>query len=217
MSTIFDNLSDALDNAYIRSRFGICCPDCQFEDNKSIHFLGNSLRALQMYETLPCALSGCCYNIFATIDTASVFIESMTVYNSQFLSSLDIEIIGDNILAITSGETACNNNDFYECITSISGLCDDFSVFLESGIIEIGSLNGQSAICILRDYIVSQSLSTLDAQNLLSLFFNTDSLSLGMVTFCVDNNIFIGGVEPFLSYLESTGDIGCGAPPPPPA
>lgn len=211
MSTIFDNLSYTLDIGYYGSRFGICCPDCEFEENKSLHFLGYKERTLQMYEAAPCAITGCCFNIFATVETYLTFAE--TIGNQQFLDSLEVEGINGNILAVTSGETACLDNNFYSCITQISGLCDDFSVFVDSGIFETNTLSGQSAICILKDYIINNSLSTSDAQNLLSLFISDK----GMITLCDDNTIFIGGVEPFLSYGEATGVIDCGAPPPVPS
>ena len=214
MASSFSVLNSVLNNGYYGSRFGICCPDCEYEENKSLHLLSNVERFLQMNESVPCTTTGCCFNIFATVEAYLTFAE---VVGNEFLDSLEVESIDEVILAVTSGETACVGNNFYSCITQISGLCDDFSVFVESGIVEINTLNGQSAICTLKDYIIDNSLSTSNAQELLQIFFNTDTSSIGMVTFCDDNTIFIGGVETFLSYGEATGVIDCGAPPPVPS
>jgi hypothetical protein len=210
--SIFDNLADALDNGYVGSRFGICCPDCQFDDNKSIHVLCYTDTFLQIYEGQLCAISGCCLNLYGTIEAYLKFTEAV----GGTYPNTSVEVIGGNILAVTTGETACNNNDFYNCITSISGLCDDFSVFVESGIYEIGTLNGKSAICTLKDYIIDNSISTSDAQDLLSLFFNA-FVGKGMVTLCNEDNIHISSVEVFLQYLEATGGFCYSPPPVPPA
>jgi hypothetical protein len=208
--SIFDNLADALDNGYVGSRFGICCPDCQFDDNKSIHVLCDTERFLLMSDGQPCAISGCCFNLYSTIES---YLSIQEVLGGP-LPNTSFELIGDdNILVFTTGETACNNNDFYNCITSISGLCDDFSVFVVAGIYEIGTLNGKSAICTLKDYIIDNSISTSDAQDLLSLFFGGQ----GMVTLCNEDNIHISSVQTFLQYLESTGGFCYSPPPVPPA
>ena len=211
--SIFTNLGDALDNGYVGSRFGICCPDCQFDDNKSIHVLCDTERILSIYEGQTCVISGCCFNLYGTTETYLDFEEAIGFIYPELIDTLSVEGIGGNILAVTTGETACNNNDFYNCITSISGLCDDFSVFLDFGIYEIGTLNGKSVICTLKDYIIDNSISTSDAQDLLSLFFGGQ----GMVTLCNEDNIHISSVEVFLQYLESTGGFCYSPPPVPPA
>ena len=215
MSTIFDNLGDVLDIGYFGSRFGICCPDCQYNGTTSIHFLGNGVRFLQMFEGVGgCAMTGCCFNLYSTNETFLNIDEAVDL--SSFFPDLSIEEVDGNILVTSTGETACENNDFYSCITSLSGLCDDFSVFLDAGIIEIGTLSGQSAICILKDYIINQSISPSDAQNLIDLFFDTSVNSKGMITFCEDDTIFIGSLESFLNINEALQLIVCPSPPPVP-
>ena len=207
MASSFSVLNSVLDNGYYGSRFGICCPDCEYEENKSLHFLGNVDRFLLMNELAPCTITGCCFNIFATVESYQQFAEAV---GNEFLDSLEVESIDEVILAVTSGETACLDNNFYSCITQISGLCDDFSVFVESGIVELNTLSGQSAICTLKDYIIDNSLSTSDAQELLQIFFGTK----GMATFCVEDNISISSVETFGQYGESVGIV-CDQVPPP--
>lgn len=206
MASSFSVLNSVLDNGYYGSRFGICCPDCEYDENKSLHFLGNVDRFLVINESVPCTTTGCCFNLYTIVGTYLQFAEAV---GNEFLDSLEIETINDYFLAVTSGETACLDNNFYSCITQISGLCDDFSVFVDSGIVELNTLSGQSAICTLKDYIIDNSLSTSDAQELLQIFFGTK----GMVTFCVEDNISISSVETFGQYGESVGNL-CPVPPP---
>ena len=199
---------DVLDTGYSNSRFGICCPDCEFEENKTIHILCNMDERIRLSEySADCFLSGCCTNIYTTNDTFQAYLDTIGELGLSIIS-LEITNIGDNVLARTTGETACVNNNFYNCITQISGLCTDFSVFVDRGITEIGTLSGTSAICILKDYIITNSLTQSEAQDLLELFF------VSMVTSCIDTQIIIGSIPIWALWAEVVGGLFCDIGPP---
>lgn len=187
---------DVLEKGYVSSRFGICCPDCEFEENKKIHTLTNCESYLKLWQNFFCLFSGCCFNLYATTETFLKYAEAV-----GNVDGLKIEKIGDNILATTTGETICVNNNFYDCITQISGLCTDFSVFVDSGIYEVGTLSGTSAICILKDYIIDNSLTQSQAQDLLELFFFKEDG--GIITTCFDDEIQICDTNSSAKYIEA--------------
>ena len=189
---------DVLKEGYVNSRFGICCPDCEFEENKTAHILCNMDDYFRIMEATGC-FPECCLNIYTTNNTFQDFLG----YSSEVPETLEITNIGDNVLARTTGETGCVNNNFYNCITQISGLCSNFSVFVNIGIFEVGTLSGTSAICILKDYIIDNSLTPSEAQDLLTIFFTAPSDESGMVTICNDTQIVIAACETFIHYAEA--------------
>ena len=209
MSTIFDNLETVLDVGQARDRFGICCPDCKEDEYFSIHVIASVETYLKYAEAVN--FNGCCSNIYtssqdefgrwAEVIGGAIYNEETETWEAQ--PPYELEIINGNYLMRTTGETACVDNNFYSCITQISGLCSDFSVISQKAITEYNTLNGQSSICELKDFIENNSLTTSQAQDLLTLI-----LDKGMVSSCNEDSLVMGSVESWLQYAEGIGITG---------
>lgn len=204
MSIPLTNLEDILKYGYLRSEFGICCPDCEYSEGKRFYELSNTDNFIDTTFTLMgCeAITGCCFNLYTTqTNYDNLILETGTIPNTE------VTVIGTNVLVTTTGDTACSGNDFYSCITSLSGLCDDFNVLVDSGLLEINTLSGKSGICILKDYIVNNSLTTSEAQELLEIFFGTGSI--GLIVYCYNNNILMSECKLFgVYYINQITDDG---------
>jgi hypothetical protein len=161
----------------------ICCPDCV---NAPFYALTNYESFYDLSTTLnwssaqPNLLNMCCLNIDLTIDHYGKFTEVMS--NKPL--------------------PPCCNNNFTECLKTYSSNVDYF-VLLGTGIIEVNTLNGASALCKLFSFLESLPNSVSFATNITN--YISTLLTLGFVTHCCGCNIMIGSVSTFDDYTNSGG------------
>ena len=201
MEGIFNNLNDLLTNGFVRSRYGICCPDCVYpNENQSFYTICGIVNSLRLYESIGSELfSTCCFNLYSSLNTYLMFSEAIggTIPNTETL------FFGDNVLVRTTGSTLCENNNFMECLTSISGLCGDFSGVLDNGIVEIGTINNQSGLCWIYDYFIEQGISSGDVQDFMENIITCDGNGeCGINIFCNKDEIVFGSIISILYYWD---------------
>ena len=209
MPSIIENIDRKLDKGQVRDRFGICCPDCEESEGFSVHASASIETYLKYAESVN--FNGCCLNIYtssqddfakwADFSGGAIYNEETGTWEAQ--PPYELEIISGNYLLTTTGETACVDNNFYSCITQISGLCSDFSGIAQKGIIEYNTLSGKSIICELKDFIVANLSSPIEIEEFLDRF-----LDKGMVSSCIEDEINISSVETWLKYAEAMGLTG---------
>lgn len=203
MAEIFNDLTDLLTNGFVRSRYGICCPDCVYpNENQTIYTICSAENAISLYENLGSEFfSTCCFNLYSSNSTYTNFLEGI----GGSIPNTEIQFFGDNTLVKTTGSTLCENNNFIECLTSISGISDDFSSILDRGIVEIGTINNQSGLCWLYDYFIEQGISSSDVQDFMLNILTCNDTDCGITIFCNKDEIVFGSVKSLLFYWEGRG------------
>lgn len=156
----------------------ICCPDCSespFYSLSSLETLLKLAEALDWVNMEPRAINYCCINTDSAIET-------YLKYNEAMASGGDLP--------------ECCDTNFTSCVATLNSYG-----ILATGIAEVNTLNGDTAICTLINLLTSISEPAYLAGTITD-FFNI-FLDKGFVAFCCGCNIVIGSVETFLKYYET--------------
>lgn len=160
-------ITDLLDGGLILNSCNLCCPDCDGT------YILSSTVPFQAFIPLFTPTVACCMNSELTVANYLIINEALTPWQFQ--------------------PTACCN-DFGVCITELTSSVDNYSTLLTAGIIEYGTINDNTGLCLLLDAIKTIYPSATATQ--LGLLIES-ILTAGLVIACENGKIFMGSVAAY--------------------
>jgi hypothetical protein len=163
----------------------ICCPECN-QDDLNIYIFTSVETYLKFAEAMGIneSTSNCCVHLTASIETT-------LKYNEAVGQPTNIN---------------CPTN-FNDCVNTLKTILDSEGIqtMMDKGIVEFGSLSGQSQVCRIYDFInLSRELDPSNQFTTSEILSNI--LDLGIVISCdPDNNLVIASVEEWLKWAEANG------------
>jgi hypothetical protein len=190
--TLAEILDRILDKGTVETNeeLQVCCPDCII-DGTSIYVLASVETYLKFAEAYGNLSSACCTHLNASVETTLKFYEAV-----------------GSIPNIAN----CPTN-FNECLSDLKSslTAEGIDRILDKGIVEYGSLSGQSQLCRFNEF-VSQSVE-LDIANTSTKAEVLDRLlDKGVVISCTDGEIIMASVETWLKWNEALGNGGGAVP-----
>ena len=158
-----------------------------FYTNQNMTWLnGSSIRYLK-YSTEQIVITGCCSNIYASVETFLKYAEAYGLTNG-----------GQEPLSINDTRRKYNCCDFRSSVDSLVSLTDVEGVdrFLDRGITEIGETN----IDVLVEYFIINNSSS----QFINIFIDI-LVDIGIVPVCFSDRTEFFSVERYLKYAESVG------------
>ena len=167
------SITSVLTNGVILTECDLCCPDCT--SNLDPYVLGNTVNFLDVI-----AFQGqgwtasCCLNVESSVIAYDTFIK-----------------VNPRIKWVD----CCN--DFNTCVADISDAVATFPDMLIEGILEYGTLDKNTSVCILLETLqaITPALTPAQLQDLIS-----DILTLGIVVQCSDGQILISSIDTYINY-----------------
>jgi hypothetical protein len=171
----------------------LCCHEC-CEDG--YYILSGMNTALAIFNIL--GEPSCCANTyFSAITTTEGVEEEIGRFTFNDKSS---KRNSKNPLLFGKIPQCCTDKTFYDCILTISEELDIAQELLELGVVETQYANNATLLCEFYNAIKNPEWSlTTDEQ----IAFMLGILQQGLVTFCCNGQVFIGGAKAFGSLLES--------------
>jgi hypothetical protein len=183
----------------------LCCPDClqdippipaspmltthEVNDgNYRLYFLASVETSLKLLDSVGLTQSpyelDCCLHYEASVETGLKLAEA-----------IDYDI--------PNNLKSCSTN-FNSCIDYLmdSFTSEDVDRVLDKGIVEYGSISGQSQICTIKDYI-DLAYNSQDKIESTKVEILDGLLDKGLVVSCYNGEMSISSVETFLKWYES--------------
>ena len=188
----------------------LCCPDClqNIPPNPPVLAASSGLTTHEVNDGN--------YRLYllASVETSLKFFEAVWLYSTNtplmdcclhYKASVEISLyLGETLeMNIPNNLKSCSTN-FNYCIDYLLSTftAGEVDRFLDKGIVEYGSISGQSQICTIKDFIDlsynSQDKITSTKQEILDRF-----LDKGLVVSCFNGEMSISSVETFLKWYEA--------------
>jgi hypothetical protein len=213
-----------LEKGIIIPNCNFCCPDCneayvlgsvetmlKFAEAAGITYVAggggaaNPLGATEgtQYEAFK---NICCSNAFGSLETWVKYAEAMGMTQASAVQASPSEFPPTN--NDVNVKVCCNTN-FNSCFDELSKdfTAEEYDRILDKGIVEYSTINQTTSLCLLSDFLKECRIDNASIVELLDLF-----MDIGFVAICnpLDGNVFMGGVEASLQYME--GSLTPGSP-----